>query len=182
LNKETNKMRKCSEGLLDVEMILNNLQIYPGQTILDAGCGNGYMSKRFSELVGNNGRVYALDPDKEAINNLKKEVEKTNIEPLVGDITKTTELKDCSIDLIYLSTVFHIFSDDQVVHFEKEIKRILRPKAKLAIVNIKKENTPFGPPIEMRSSPEELKQKLSFTPKQLIEVGEYFYMQIFEKI
>ena len=182
MNKKPDKKSKFSEGLLDVETILNNLKIYPGQTILDAGCGNGYMSKRFSELVGNAGRVYALDPDREVINNLKKEVEKTNIEPLVGDITKTTELKDCSIDLIYLSTVFHIFSDDQVVHFEKEIKRILRPKAKLAIVNIKKENTPFGPPIEMRSSPEELRQKLSFTPKQLIEVGEYFYMQIFEKI
>lgn len=161
---------------------MNNLKISPGHTILDAGCGNGYMAKRFSELVGNTGRVYALDPDKDVIDKLTKEVEKTNIEPFVGDFTKTTELKDCSIDLIYLSTVFHIFSDDQVGHFEKEIKRILRPKAKLAIVNIKKENTPFGPPIEMRSSPEELRQKLSLTPGELIEVNEHFYMQIFIKM
>ena len=181
MNKGANKKRKFSEGLLDIETILNNLEICPGQIILDAGCGNGYMSKRFSKLVGNTGTVYALDPDNEAINNLRKEIDKTNIEPLVGDITKTTALKDCSIDLVYLSTVFHIFSDAQVICFEKEIKRILKPKAKLAIVNINKEETPFGPPIEMRSSPEELKLKISLTPKELIEVGRHFYMQLFEK-
>lgn len=174
--------RKFSEGLLDDEIILQYLKINPGQTILDAGCGNGYMAKKFSVLVGNSGKIYALDPDKESINKLRKEVEKTNIEALVGDITKTTEIKKGSIDLVYLSTVFHIFSDTQIVGFDKEVKRILKPKAKLAVINIKKENTPFGPPMGMRSSPEELRQKLSFTPRELIEVNEYFYMQLFVNI
>jgi ubiquinone/menaquinone biosynthesis C-methylase UbiE len=174
--------RKFSEGLLDDEIILQYLKINPGQTILDAGCGNGYMAKKFSVLVGNSGKIYALDPDKESINKLRKEVEKTNIEALVGDITKTTEIKKGSIDLVYLSTVFHIFSDTQIVGFEKEVKRILKPKAQLAVINIKKENTPFGPPMEMRSSPEELRQKLSFTPRELMEVNEYFYMQLFVNI
>jgi len=41
------------------------------------------------------------------------------------------------------------------------------------------EDTPFGPPVEMRSSPEELRQKLAFTPRELIEVSEHFHMQIF---
>jgi hypothetical protein len=67
------------------------------------------------------------------------------------------------------------------VGFEKEVNRILKPGAKLAIININKENTPFGPPLEIRSSPEELRQRLSFTPRQLIEVNGYFYMQIFLK-
>jgi ubiquinone/menaquinone biosynthesis C-methylase UbiE len=48
-------MVKFSEGLLNDEMILANLNICAGQTILDAGCGNGYMAKKFSELVGNTG-------------------------------------------------------------------------------------------------------------------------------
>jgi len=176
-------MGKFSEGLLNDEIILENLNIHPGQIILDAGCGNGYMAKKFSKLVGSTGRIYALDPDKGSINNLKKEVEKkSNIDALVGDITKKTELKDSSIDLVYLSTVFHIFSDIQIMGFEREIKRILKPKAQLAIVNIHKKETPFGPPLEIRSSPEELRQKISLTPKGLIEVGDYFYMQLFVNI
>lgn len=175
-----NKMGKFSEGLLNDETILANLNICVGQIILDAGCGNGYMAKKFSQRVGNSGKVYALDPNRGSIANLKKEVEKTNIEALVGDITKPTGLKASSIDLVYLSMVFHIFSDAHIDDFVKEIKRILKPNAQLAIVNIKKEDTPFGPPVEMRSSPEELRQKLPFTPKILIDVGDHFYMQVFE--
>ena len=66
--------------------------------------------------------------------------------------------------------------------FEKEINRLLKPGAQLAIVNIHKKETPLGPPLEIRSSPEELRQKLSLTPKELIEVGNYFYMQLFVNI
>jgi ubiquinone/menaquinone biosynthesis C-methylase UbiE len=171
---------KFSEGLLNDEKILANLDICVGQTILDAGCGNGYMAKKFSELVGKTGKIYALDPDKQSIANLKIEVEMTNIEAFVGDITKPTRLKAASIDLVYLSTVFHIFSESQIEGFVTEIKRILKPNARLAIVNIKKEDTPFGPPVEMRSSPEELRQKVSLIPKILVEVSEHFYMQLFE--
>ena len=175
-----NKMGKFSEGLLNDETILANLNIRAGQRILDAGCGNGYMTKKFSELAGKIGKIYALDPDRGSIDNLKKEVEKTNIEAFVGDITKPTGLKASSIDLVYLATVFHIFSNAQIDGFVTEIKRILKPNAQLAIVNIKKEDTPFGPPVEMRSSPEELTEKLPFAPKLLIEVSDHFYMQVFE--
>mgnify|MGYP001215983103 CR=1 FL=1 len=173
-------MGKFSEGLLNDKKILVNLDICAGQTILDAGCGNGYMTKKFSELVGKTGKIYALDPDKQSIAKLKKEVEMTNIEAFVGDITKATRLKAASIDLVYLSTVFHIFSESQIEKFVTEIKRILKPNARLAIVNIKKEDTPFGPPIEMRSSPEELRRKVPLIPKILVEVSEHFYMQLFE--
>ena len=173
-------MGKFSEGLLNDKTIITNLDICVGQTILDAGCGNGYMAKKFSTLVGNTGKILALDPDEGSITNLKKEIGKTNIEAFVGDITKPTKLKTSSVDLVYLSTVFHIFSESQIDDFVTEVKRILKPNAQLAVVNIQKEDTPFGPPIEIRSSPEELRQKISLTPKKLIEVGEYFYMQVFE--
>ena len=51
----------------------------------------------------------------------------------------------------------------------------------MAIVNIGKEETPFGPPVEMRLSPEELRRELSFVPGRLVQVGEHFYMQLFTK-
>jgi len=71
------KKRKFSEGLLNDKTILDNLDICAGQTVLDAGCGNGYMAKKFSKLVGKDGKIYALDSDKGLIADLKKEVEKS---------------------------------------------------------------------------------------------------------
>ena len=170
---------KSSEGLLDKGAILSSLGIKPGQVILDAGCGNGYMSKQFSRLVGNTGKVYALDPDEVGIAALREDTKETNAVAMVGDITITTELPASTFDLIYLSTVFHSFSWDQIRGFEAEVKRLLAPHGRLAIVEIVKRVTPFGPPLEMRFSPEELKNTLGLTPLAAVEVGEYFYMQIF---
>lgn len=173
-------MGKFSEGLLNDELILENLNICPGQTLLDAGCGNGYMAKKFSKKVGSTGKVFAIDPDRHFIARLKNEVAQTNIAAWVGDVTKPTGLKAASIDLIYLSMVFHIFSTPRIQGFVQEVKRMLKPGARLAVVNIKKQDSPFGPPVEMRISPGELRQKVSLIPKQLIDVSPYFYMQVFK--
>ena len=58
---------RSSESLVDKQRILACLDVTPGQVILDAGCGNGYMAKEFAERTGAAGMVYALDPDTEAI-------------------------------------------------------------------------------------------------------------------
>ena len=171
---------KSSESFIDKEIILRELSILPGQTILDAGCGNGYMSKEFARVLNHTGKVYALDPDSEALETLKAETKGTNIETIKADITQTTPLEASSVDLVYLSTVFHGFSKDQIAGFQIEIKRLLKPNGCLAIVEVQKKETPFGPPLDIRFTPEELRQTIELPPKVLVEVGEYLYMQIFE--
>ena len=181
-NKKHHHKGRSSERHLNRDIVLKELNIRSGQTILDAGCGSGYMSKEFSKILNNTGIVFALDPDKVAIEMLKKETKGTNIEPIIGDITKETKIEDSSVDLIYLSTVFHGFSEGEIDGFQKEVKRILKPNAVLAIVEFKKVETPFGPPLEIRYSPEELKKTITLTPKFFVEVGEYFYVMAFENI
>ncbi|MBN2376348.1 MAG: class I SAM-dependent methyltransferase [Sedimentisphaerales bacterium] len=171
---------RSSERILDKNEILANLSIMPGQVVLDAGCGNGYMAKEFAKLSGEGGAVYALDPDAEAIDILQAKMAGTNIEAFVGDITEETRLGESSLDLIYLCTVIHGFSEKQMEGFLKEVKRLLKPGGRLAVVEIKKEETRFGPPLKIRFSPEELKQAISLTPTSLIDIGQAFYMQIFE--
>ncbi len=173
---------KSSESLLNKEVILQELNIRSGQTILDAGCGNGYMAKEFSKLLNNSAKVYALDPDNESIEILKQEEKGIDIEAIVGDITKKTQIEASSIDLIYLSTVFYGFSKDQIEGFEKETKRLLKAGGRLAIVEIQKQETPFGPPLDVRYSPEDLRKTIKLMPKAVVEVGQYFYMQIFEHV
>ena len=51
-------------------------------------------------------------------------------------------------------TYVHGFSEDPIDGFQKEATRLFKPNAKLAIVEIKKETTPFGPPLEIRFSPD----------------------------
>lgn len=179
-NREGHHKGNTTEQYLNKEIILRALNILPGQTIIDVGCGNGHMAKEFSKLVHHSGKVFALDRATEAIEKLKEETRGSNIEIIEADITKKTPIDEKSVDIIYLSTVFHIFTKEQIKDFQKEVKRLLKLKGKLAIIEIQKENTPFGPPLDMRFSPEELKKIIQLKPLSLIDVGEYFYMQLFE--
>lgn len=171
---------KSSERFLNKELILQALDIQPGQTILDAGCGNGYMSKIFSEKVTPSGKVYALDPDADSIEVLKKETQGSNIEALVGDITKPSQINPSSVDLIYLSAVIHGFSKQEMKDLLEEARRLLKPNAILAFVEIDKKETPIGPPLSIRFSPEELQEIVPLAPLHTVRVGEHFYMQIFQ--
>lgn len=170
---------KSSESLLDKNIILKSLNILSGQTILDAGCGNGYMAKEFSKLVSKSGRVYAIDSHEQSIEQLKSETDGSNIIAIDSDITQKTDIEDSSVDFIYLSTVFHGFTDSQRERFLKEIKRILKPNGVLAIVEINKSDTPFGPPMDIRYSPEELVKAVALENSVLTKIGAHFYMQTF---
>jgi len=172
--------RKSTESLLNKELILKALNIQIGQTILDAGCGNGYMSKVFSKGVAESGKVYAVDSNTEFVEVLRKETQGTNIEAIEGDITKPTQIDQSSVDLIYLSAVIHRFSKQQMQGFLREAKRLLKPNAVLAIVEIEKKETPFGPPLNIKLSPEDLKDMVPLAPLNTIRVGEHFYLQVFK--
>lgn len=172
---------KSSERFVSQEAVLDALDIRPGQTIIDAGCGNGYMAKAFAKRLGNSGKVFAVDPDEKAIAHLQNEIGSLPIEAMAADITRPLAIDALSVNLIYLSTVLHGFSKEQIQNFQKEVHRLLKPGGWLAVVEIKKEQTPFGPPMEIRFSPEELKNTIHMVPGRLVEAGEYFYMQIFEK-
>ena len=172
---------KSSEQLINKDVVLSALAILPGQTILDAGCGNGYMAKAFASRLGSQGRVFAVDPDEKIIEILQAEIGGLPIETMAADITRPMAIDALSLDLIYLSTVLHGFSEDQVSGFQREVHRLLKPGGRLAIVEIKKEKTPFGPPMEMRFSPEELKDTIHLAPGPYVDAGRYLYMQMFEK-
>jgi len=74
-----------------LDIVMANLRVLPGQIVLDAGCGNGYMSKELSRAVGDRGKVYALDPDETSIEKLRVETAGTNIEAPAGDIIDVGE-------------------------------------------------------------------------------------------
>jgi ubiquinone/menaquinone biosynthesis C-methylase UbiE len=172
-------MRKFTEGLLDTERIINSLDVKPGMTIIDAGCGTGYMTRIFSQTVSTSGNVYAIDRDSCFIEKLSGETRDTNIQTIHGDITRIDRLTDNSADLIYVSAVIHALPKEKLVAFWQEAKRLLKVNALLAIVEIVKKETPFGPAMENRYSPEELTQTVPMVALKTIMVGEYFYLQVF---
>ncbi|MGE4505257.1 MAG: class I SAM-dependent methyltransferase [Desulfovibrionaceae bacterium] len=173
------RRKRFSEGLLDNDRILRELALAPGMTVLDAGCGTGYMAKLFSVEVGPAGVVHAVDVDADYVDRLREETAGSNIRPLAADMAKGTSLDAGSVDTAYLSTVLHAQSREKLAGFIRELRRLLRPGGTLAVVEMAKVETPFGPPLGQRYSPEELCAALPFEPLRTVPVAEFFYLQLF---
>jgi 23S rRNA U2552 (ribose-2'-O)-methylase RlmE/FtsJ len=92
---------KSSFDLIDLKKNSDVLPVKPGSVVLDLACGRGDYSVYFSEIVGEQGLVYALDLWEEGIKLLEKRIEKqniTNIMTLISDAARQIEIDDYCVD------------------------------------------------------------------------------------
>lgn len=171
--------KRFTEDLLDNDAILKELALASGQVVMDVGCATGYMARLFSPVVGAAGIVYALDVNAAFIASLRDATEGTNIRTLVCDIAEPTPIAGGSVDLIYISTVLHAQTKEKRADVIREFQRLLKPDGRLAVVEFDKRESPFGPPLQQRYSPEELQEALPFVPMKTVRVAEFFYLQLF---
>lgn len=119
--------------------VLQQIGISRGQTVLDFGCGYGTYTIPAAKIVGEQGRVYALDKDKEALNGLMQKGESAglkNIERMATSGELEIELTDESVDVVLLFDVFHSFYFPQAGDRRRllgEIYRIMKPSAFLSV-------------------------------------------------
>lgn len=179
---------RSSKEILDSTRVLNTTELKKGDTFLDAGCGDGYMSVAASEIVGDEGKVYAVDVWEESINVFKEKIESENIkniEASVADITQKIPVDDESIDVLYMGNVLHGFiENNEVENVMKEIKRVIKQGGSFAVVEFKKEESTHGPPLHVRITPEEVEEVVKnygFAVNKVEEVGTYHYAIILVK-
>jgi ubiquinone/menaquinone biosynthesis C-methylase UbiE len=111
--------------------ILNEAEIKPGFHVLDYGCGPGSYLSPLAELVGESGRIYALDIHPLAIKMVQGIISKRhlrNVETIQSN--RDTGLPDNSIDAVLMYDVFHDLSDPNGVL--EELHRVLKEGAILS--------------------------------------------------
>jgi ubiquinone/menaquinone biosynthesis C-methylase UbiE len=172
----------------DPEIVFGALSLNEGDAFLDMGCGPGDYSIRASEIVGDSGIVYALDRWQDVIDDLAEKAGSRglgNIRAIVSDITEHLPVSDESVDLCFISTVLHSLDlADVEKSLFSEIHRVLKRGGRLAIIECKKEEQQFGPPLSMRLSPEEIERsavRYGFEKVGLVDLG-FNYLIIFTKI
>jgi ubiquinone/menaquinone biosynthesis C-methylase UbiE len=106
--------------------ILKEVGIKPGFHVLDYGCGPGSYIIPLAELVGESGKIYALDIHPLAIQKVKDIASKkrlANVETILSDCQ--TGLPDNTLDAVLLYDAFHELSDPDGVL--QELHRVLKP-------------------------------------------------------
>mgnify|MGYP006295628505 FL=1 len=180
---------KSSFDLVDLKKISDVLPVKPGSVVLDLACGKGDYSVYFSEIVGEQGLVYALDLWKEGILLLEKRIEKqniTNIMTLISDAARQIEIDDYSVDMCLMATVLHDFEEaGQVKAVLKAVKTILKPNGCLAVLEFKKCDGPPGPPKHIRLAEKEGDERVlghGFKKGSAVDAGDYTYLLTYRSL
>lgn len=167
------KEAPTSYHMQNPEVVFKELGLNQGNTFLDIGCGAGDYAIHASKIVGNSGKVYALDKQEESIYTLKEKIRKLrikNIELNLSDITKRLPIEDKSIDVCLIATVLHHDLDFEKHKGQifKEINRILKTSGRLVIIECSKNDLSFGPPEQMRLDARQIEESaLKFGLKKI---------------
>jgi predicted methyltransferase len=147
--------------------LLKFLNLRPGTSVADVGCGPGYYTYKFSELVGNRGRVFAVDTNDEILNFVNSIASRhglTNVTPIKSRLNDT-QLPSDSVDMVFLCSLYHsvyITSMEYVKdQFIESIKRALKKGGRLVIADndvLRDDQVPYyGPRIDRRLTIAQLK-------------------------
>ncbi len=117
----------------DCSTLLKALQLKPGQTVCDLGCGNGFYTLKMANRVGKTGTVYAVDIQNEMLHMLSeraKNAKLTNIKTVLGSRVDP-RLPEHSQDLVLLVDVYHELSNP--AEMLKAIRTSLKPHGRLVL-------------------------------------------------
>jgi ubiquinone/menaquinone biosynthesis C-methylase UbiE len=162
----TRDERKREEG---TDLLLSALKIKPGQTVCDMGCGNGYYTMDLARLVGEKGKVLAVDIQPEMLSLLNQRVKQAgiaNVEPILGTLIDP-KLPEGKVDLILCVDVYHEFSHPE--HMLRAMRKSLAPGGRLVLVEFRLEDPDVPIKLLHKMSKEQILKELPPNGYKLVE-------------
>ncbi len=174
-------------SFLHPERVLGLLDIRPGMIVADFGAGGGYFSIAAARLVGEHGKIYAIDIQQQAIDLIKS---KANLEHLLQldtiwadlEFPAGSRLHAQSVDFVLVSNI--LFQAERKREIIAEAWRVLKPGGRLAILEWDEAPFPAGPPMAMRVPREHalrLARDIGFQPERELDAGNHHYGLLFKK-
>ena len=164
-------VRESRQREEDCRLLLEALDVKPGQTICDMGCGNGFYTLELARRVGPSGVVYAVDIQPEMLRMLAELAGReglTNIRPVLGTAIDP-RLPVAAIDLCLCVDVYHEFSHPDAML--ARVRESLTEAGRLALVEFRGEDpaVPIKPLHKMTK--EQIRRELE--PAGFRVVGEF---------
>jgi arsenite methyltransferase len=106
---------------------IRHLNLTGGESVLDIGCGPGFLCESMSEIVGRNGAVVGIDISADLVALCNRRKHPTWLSYEIGDATKLNQT-DASFDVVVCTQVAEYITDvDSVL---SEAFRVLKPNGR----------------------------------------------------
>lgn len=179
---------KGGTSLIDVPQLLKRLDINSGQIVADLGCGGGgHFVAPTALMVGSSGLVYAVDIQKKVLSSLEATLKLQNIgnvKIVWSDLERVgaTDIPEKSCDVAILANI--LFQNKNYLNILQEASRLVREGGRVVVVDWKATGGAFGPPQDIRVSPDLVKKmavEIGLEFVELFDVGDFHYAAVFKK-
>jgi ubiquinone/menaquinone biosynthesis C-methylase UbiE len=122
------------------QLLIDALEIKPGQTIADLGAGSGYYSFRIAPLVGERGTVLAIDVEPRMLTIVSERAKRDGVKNITTVLGTPSDpnLEPNSVDLLFMVDVYH----ELAFPFEvmTKVREALKPGGRVALIEYRAED------------------------------------------
>ena len=169
------------------EKIIASLDVQSGARVADLGAGSGAYAFALARAVGESGKIFAVEVQKELLSRLEREAHAQkifNIEGVWGDAEEAggTHLADASCDAAIATNI--LFQAPNKAALATEASRLLKPRGKLLIVDWKGSYGGVGPTpdaVVSEKKAREIFEGAGFVFERVVDAGAHHYGMIFRK-
>ena len=169
------------------QQIISQLDLQSGSRVADIGAGSGAYALAAAKAVGEHGKVFAVEVQKELLSRLERGARSKgvhNIEAMWGDAESVggTHLADDACNAVIIANVFFQASDKQAL--AREAARILEPRGRALVVDWSGSFGGAGPApaaVVSKQKAQEIFESAGFVLERAVDAGANHYGIIFRK-
>ena len=175
-------------SFLNPARIIDSLGIEEGWKVAEFVSGTGFFSIAFAQKVGRDGKIYAVDVQKDTLEALKAKARLEgvyNLECIWADLERpgASKIAEGSLDFVAIPNM--LFQSEKKPEILKEAWRILKPAGRVAVIDWIPEKAIFGKRMGWLVGAAEMQklcEKAGFTFLQNVDTGSpYHYGLLFTK-